>query len=251
MGQPGPDPIYREQLAGWARALAAARDDLLHPALDEGSSPGHVRIFTESNLAKRREKLRSQVAFVAEAFGDFEDLIIGYLRQGPMAAYGNAADDGERFLRWVERIPSLTPEQRDYVACQRARHAVEAEGRRNRLGHLRFQELWSTAGQLGGMLGSEPRLRIHLNPIRGWSRFATSALLGEGADVPADVIFFAVRSEVGTAVLEPVGRAMIEELADFGPCTLDQWADRSQHSDREGLVGLCRDLAEMGLVAFA
>ena len=56
--------------------------------------------------------------------------------------------------------------------------------------------------------------------------------------------------EIRTAVLDPHGRELVEELAARGPCTLDDWATQSQHADREELVTLYRDLAEMGLVAF-
>ena len=93
-------------------------------------------------------------------------------------------------------------------------------------------------------------MRASLNPVRAWSRFTTTALLDDDATLPADVLFFAARDEIRTAVLDLHGRELVEELAACGPCTLDDWAGRSQHADREELVTLCRDLAEMGLVAF-
>jgi hypothetical protein len=145
----------------------------------------------------------------------------------------------------------LTPEQRDYVVCQRARHAVEDEARANRLGHVRFQELRSVADRLAAELDSNRRLRVHLNPIRAWALFMTPALLDEDASLPAAVLLFAVGNSISTAVLEPTGRSLVQELAACGPCTLDEWADRSWQADRDTLVEFCRDLAGMGLVAFA
>ena len=99
-------------------------------------------------------------------------------------------------------------------------------------------------------LYATPGLRAHLNPVRAWSRFTTTTLLDDDATLPADVLFFAAGEEIRTAILESHGRALVEELASCGPRTLDEWAGRSQHADREELVSLYRDLAEMGLVAF-
>ncbi len=241
---------YPEQLRRWARALAAGRADDLGTALADGSSPAHVKLFTESNRTKREEQLRMQLDFVAGALAGFEHLLGAYLGEEPPAA-GDTTADAARFLGWVERTCNSPPEQRDHVACQRARHAVEAAAKRNRAGHLRFQELWSGAARLADEIDRAPGLRVHLNPIRVWSRFTTPALLDDDAALPADVLFFVARDTIRTAVLEAHGRILVEELASRGPCTLDQWAGLSRHADREGLVELCRDLAEMGLVAFA
>lgn len=240
---------YSEQLRRWARALADGRADDLGAVLAEGSSPAHVKLFTESNRTKRGELLRMQLDFVAGAFPDFEDLLAAYFDEQPPAA-GDTTADAARFLGWVERAGSPTPEQRDHVACQRARHAVEAEARKHRAGHLRFQELWSVAARRADEIDRVPGPRAHLNPIRVWSQFTTPALLDGDATLPADVLFFAAGEAIRTAVLEHQGRALVEELAWCGPRTLDEWAARSRHADREELVAVCRDLAEMGLVAF-
>ncbi|MBX9788104.1 MAG: hypothetical protein K2Y37_04255 [Pirellulales bacterium] len=246
-----PESPYAEQLRRYARALAAGRADDVSAALAEGSSPAHVMLFTEGNRAKRHEKLRAQLEFVAVAFTGFENLLAAYLRDRPPAASDTGAGDADRFLEWLGKTCGLTPEQHDYVACQRARHAVEAEAFRNRAGHVRFQELWATAQRRAAALDTDAGLRVHLNPIRAWSRFATAALLHTERVLPADVLFFAVGTEICTAVLEPKGRERIEELASYGPCTLNQWAGRTRHADGGELVELCRDLAEMGLVAFS
>ena len=91
---------------------------------------------------------------------------------------------------------------------------------------------------------------MHLNPSRAWSRFTTLALLDGDATLPADVLFFAAGETIRTAVLEPRGRALIEELAAWGSCALDEWAALSRHADRDELVAVCNDMAEMGLMAF-
>ena len=245
------DMAYRDELRRWVPALAGFQATTgVCDALAPGSSPLGLKLFAEGNLSKRREALRAQLEFVAEAFDDLEDLVSAYVRSVPPVAYDVTASDGERFLSWLERTGELTPRQRDYVACQQARLAVEAAARADRRSHLRFQELWSLLPPLAAEWDVPPGVRASLNPIRAWSRFTTTALLDDDATLPADVLFFAAGEEIRTAVLDPHGRELIEELASRGPCTLDDWAGRSRYADREELVTLCRDLAEMGLVAF-
>jgi hypothetical protein len=242
---------YRQQLARWARALAAARQQELSGVRGEDAAPREVQMFVEDNVNKRLDKLRQQLEFVVEAFADFNELLLAFTRGFPLEAYATAASDGERFLDWLGRTQSLTAEQADYVACQRARHAVEDAARNNRWEHVRFQELWSLAGKLAEELGTNPALAVHLNPARAWSRFLTPALLDEGAEVPADVLFFAAGGDIRTAILEGAGRSLVLELACLGPCTLDQWAVLTKQADREELVDFCRDLARMGAIAFS
>ncbi len=246
-----PDRTYRDELRRWVPDLAGFQVTTgVCDALAPGSSPIGLKLFAEGNLKKRREKLRAQLESVAEAFDDLEDLVSAYVRSVPPVAYDVTVSDGERFLSWLERTGELTPRQRDYVACQQARLTVEAAARADRPGHLRFQELWSLLPQFAAALDEPPGVRAYLNPVRAWSRFTTTALLDDDATLPADVLFFAAGEEIRTAVLDPHGRALVEELASRGPCTLDDWATQSQHADREELVTLCRDLTEMGLVAF-
>ena len=246
-----PDRTYRDELRRWVPDLAGFQATTgVCDALAPGSSSIGLKLFAEGNLKKRREKLRAQLESVAEAFDDLEDLVSAYVRSVPPVAYDVTVSDGERFLSWLERTGELTPRQRDYVACQQARLTVEAAARADRPGHRRFQELWSLTSQLAAELDTATSLRASLNPIRAWSRFLTTALLDDDATLPADVLFFAASEEIRTAVLDLHGRELVEELAARGPCTLDEWATQSQHADREELVTLCRDLAEMGLVAF-
>ena len=128
-----------------------------------------------------------------------------YVREVPLAPYSTISGDADGFLVWLERCRDISPEQRDHVACQHAHFGVEAAARANRPGHVRFQELLSVAPQLGPELETDARLHIHLNPIRVWAKFVTRAMLDEDTGLPADVLFYAVREDVGNAVLEPAG----------------------------------------------
>jgi hypothetical protein len=248
---------YREQLARLAQSLAVARSTDLRDDLAAGSPHERIRMFVEGNLDKRFEKLQRQVEFVAQVFPDFEDLLTAFVRAQPLAAYDTGSSDGERFLAWVEQTQQPLPEQRDYISCQRARHAVENEARRNRVGYLRFQELLGVAETLADELESNPSLVVCLNPIRVWGRFETPELLDPSASLPAEVIFYPVAGDIRTAVLEGESLERVRELAGFGPCTLDAWRVAlepfvgTEGVDRTELVALCRDLVAIGLVAFA
>ncbi len=248
IGQTRQLDAYREQLTRLTRALTTTEEASV-PA--DRALREQMKAFTEENFDKRQEKLQAQLAFVAEAFDELDDLLRGYVREVRSSAYDSVATDADRFMGWLEGRHAPTPEQRDYLACQRARHAVEAAARRDRRAHVRFQELWSVAGRLAAELSDNPGLVVHLNPARAWSRFHTPVLLDEGNPLPADALFFAAGNDVRTAVLEPAGQALVRELADLGPCTLDEWAARGELADREELVALCQDLASMGLVAFS
>lgn len=242
---------YRDQLTRLARALATARDGEARDALAPGASPEELHLFVADNTGKRLEKLDNQLAFVAQAFDDFDELLRAYVRAVPLAAYATTTSDGDGFLDWLGRARSLTAEQHDYVACQRARHAVEGAARRNRPGHVLFQELAGVAGRLAEELDANPRLRVVLNPIHAWSRFLTPALLGGEAWPPADVLFFAVGNEISTAVLTPRGRAFVRRLARSGPRAAAEWLHGLGPTGRENFVSTCRQLAEVGLLAFA
>jgi hypothetical protein len=241
---------YADELARWARAMAVGRDDEIQGALDEGSFAWQLSTFVEDNMEKRRQLIAAYLPFVRPAFDDFDDLLMDYIEEVPMVALDTPTGDAERFLGWLEVTAPLTPEQQDYVACQRARHAVEEAARKNRSAHVRFQELWSVAAELAPQLGKVRGMRIHLNPLRAWARFVTPALLN-GVAAPADVVFFPARESINAAVPGDEGRALIEELAEFGPCTLAKWATLSAHGGRKELAAACRNLAAVGLVAFS
>jgi hypothetical protein len=248
---------YREQLSRLARSLVMGHNADVYDDLAAGSTPARVRSFTDGNLDRRFERLARQVEPLSQAFRDLADLILCYIRTIPQAACDSSASDGERFLDWLERTQSPLPEQRDYITCQRARHAVEAAARANRLGHVRFQELSSLADALAGELELNRSLEIRLNPIRVWATFETAELLDESAVAPATVVFFPVGAEIHTVVLEGDGLERVRELAGFGPVTLDEWLRMLEPFAgfegvrRRDLIAFCRDLAELGLVGFA
>ena len=245
------EETYREQIGRLIGAMSLPnREALLQRDLATESPLSRVKMFVDGNLDKRLDKVQRQLEFVAEVFDDFDRLLVEYIQSRPLAAYDTGASDGQRMLTWLAETKSLDGKQQDYVTCQQARHTVENLARKNRLKHVRFQELASLAQQHCAELETNRSLRVYINPIRTWARFVSSELLEGQTEPPVDVLFFAARDQVASCVLELEGQALINELADFQPCRLDDWSDWSSLADRQQLVELCHDLAQMGLIAF-
>lgn len=247
---------YTEQLSRIATSLAVAKNGVVHGDVAAGQSCCLVEMFTSGNLDKRADKLNDQLDMFAETMEELPCLISRYIREIPLAAYDTGTSDTDRFVRWLPTVIKLTPEQRDLILVIKSRFTVEEAGRRNRLGHVRFQELASLNDRLVSELESNEGLRIHLNPMRTRAVFETGLLIGE-EESPADgveVLFFAFQTEVRTVILEREGRALVQTLSDIGPCrlaSLKKQLDLTTSFDDESLMEMLNDCSEVGLIAFS
>jgi hypothetical protein len=162
-------------------------------------------------------------------------------------ALDSSLTDGQRMLEWLVRHKRLTPVQADYVSCQRARHRVELLAASHHDHHARFQSLRAEMNDENPLLLSTSI--VHLNPIRAWARFETTALLDEDDEPPCDVLVFADGDETATAALELEAQALVNELAEIEPCTIRHWAEASGLADEADVIEICDDFVEMGLAA--
>ena len=247
---------YTEQLSRIATSLAVAKNGVVHGDVAAGQSCCLVEMFTSGNLDKRADKLNDQLDMFAETMEELPGLISRYIREIPLAAYDTGTSDTDRFVRWLPTVIKLTPEQRDLILVIKSRFTVEEAGRRNRLGHIRFQELASLNDRLVSELESIEGLRIHLNPMKTRAVFETGLLIGE-EESPADgveVLFFAFQTEVRTVILEREGRAVVQTLSEIGPCrlaSLKKQLDLTTSFDDESLMEILNDCSEVGLIAFS
>lgn len=240
---------YREQIHHYAQQMALGRSDGVAAGLVRGMPVELVDMFTEGNLAKRFDKLTDACELLADDFENLDELIKAYIHEVPLAAYDTNCTDCERFLVWIGEREDLSPEQEDFIRCQRSRHAVEFVAVKKRLAFVRFQELLSMNDRLIEELGKNVKLSVHLNPVHVWSRFETRALLDDDATVPATVLFFPVGDDVRTAVIEPDAERMIRLLDRSGVMYVRDIRKLYPRNEREQVVDLIRDLAEMGIVA--
>jgi hypothetical protein len=246
------DETYRRQLEQLVAAMSLPNHEGDVAVLSADSRREGVKMFVDGNFDKRLDKLAMQLEFVADAFDDFEALLMEYVRATPLAALDTSLSDGERMLEWLITSKPLTPVQRDYVVCQQTRHAITHLAAAHRERHREFQALrWRAVEE-----DDEPQLWpasvIRLNPLRKWARFETSALLEEeeaGLELPCDVLLFADGGEVASAALELEGQVLLNDLADNEPCSLTAWAELSGISDIEAVREMASDLVELGLAA--
>jgi hypothetical protein len=250
MNKPTTLDAYREELTRLARLLTRDRVDEGEDLPVSTAVREQMRMFAEENIDKRIDKLGSQLEFVAEAFPDFGQFLDRYIEEHPQCAYDTVITDAQRFLTWLTETQNPTAEQCDHIVCQQARHELDLLARKKRIAHVRFQDLSGMASRVVEDLPTDETLRIYLNPIRKWEVFETHALLDEEAEVPASVLFYAVGAQITTAVLDPAGKELIEELAAVEPCTLARWAEHHGAVSRDELAEFCAGLADMGLIAF-
>lgn len=251
-----PEEDYTAQLTRIVGALAVAECSVVTADVATGQDPSRVKMFTDGNLDKRFLKLQDQLEMLGAELDDLDDLIVEYVRVVPLAAYDTGCGDGDRFVRWVTQRRELTPEQRDLTVVIRSRHAVEELGRRNRMSHVRFQELASLSSELVQELDTNHELTIHINPIRLWASFESSLFLEEDDDatVGVEALFYACGNDVRTVVLDAEGRQMVRTLSDSGPGHLDELELRLELAagpGRETLIEMIHDGCEAGLVAFS
>lgn len=238
---------YQEQVQRLVHALGRSQYQAIVDDLQSGSTADRLRLFVDGNCEKRFEKLSDQLEFVAEAFDDFEHLIEVFIRQHPLAAYDTAVSDAERMLLWLLDKRPLSPEQRDYVLCQRARHAVVELARCNRSGHVAFQQKL-IAQRRAGMRVDLATAVLHLNPIRSNATFVTRCLLDSLSEPPTEVLFFPDGHEIASVVLEPTALKALLVLVGIEPCTLAAWAERLKVESEE-LRETAERLLEVGLLA--
>ena len=168
------------------------------------------------------------------------------------SAVPNSSGTGmsQSLLVWRQNRLRRTGEQQDYVACQRARWAVEELARCARSQYEEFQKRANFVEPCLADFSAESSLRVFLNPIRIWTKFHTRAFLDDETDPPANVLFFIKDDVILAAYLELEAQVLVNELADYQPCTLRQWQSSTAFDDKDGLQEFLVDLARMGLVAF-
>ncbi|REJ87238.1 MAG: hypothetical protein DWQ34_25560 [Planctomycetota bacterium] len=240
---------YREQITHYAQTMALGQNGPAEAGLQAGMPADRVGMFTSGNLYKRFDKLKDACEMLAEGMEEIDDLVKAYVKEIPLSAYDTGCTDAERFLIWISEKADLTEEQKDIVRCQRSRHAVEFVAMKQRLAHVRFQELLSMNERLLDELAENGKLMVHLNPIHVWSRFETKALLDEEDIIPATVLFFPVGNDIRTVVIEPECEELIRLLDQSGVMRVKDLRKLVSAGDQEQLIGLLRDLAEMGVIA--
>lgn len=199
-------------------------------------------LLTDPARRLRHQRLCAQLRPLLSQWADGADVVDEYLGD-PSVDCGLeslGADDALGLLDWIETTRLLTPVQRDQVTWQRARLAVERRIRELREEHQRFQQL-----PVGAL---DPTARLQLNPVRVWARMETGSLIDEQVEPPAHVVMFPVQGEVRHLTLGLEDQAVVNELADFCPCTVAEWIAVSRIGGPETLLAALQPLIVAGLI---
>ena len=242
---------YRRQLDACAESLARAQLAGATTYLGHRCTAENLKMFTDGNMDKRFLKLSDELELSSDTLDELDDLIAEYVKAVPMVAYDTGPIDAERFLRWLPGHRALSDEQRDVVNCQRCRHRVEFLARRNRLQHVRFQELLSADTSTLDRRNTRQRIWIHRNPISVVSRWRTTKLLGQAPDVklPATVVFYPVGDDIRTALLEDDGCLIFATLRATTRLSLQSLL-KEIGGDPKFIMESLWDLNEVALLAF-
>jgi len=251
-----PNLEYASQLRHIVQALAIGKNDLVSGDIAKRDSVEQVKMFTSGNLEKRFDKLKDQLELLEEEIDDLDTLVEDYVMSEPLQAYDTGSSDTSNFMKWLGQQIDLTTEQRDLTVVIRSRNATEEVGRRNRMAHIRFQELRSLVDELAAELGTNANLTIRLNPVRLWAVFESSMFLEEDEDASGEVevLFYAYENEVRTAMLEPDARSVLRTLGECHPCSLEELHERVDLAtglQLDEVQEILLDSAETGIVAFS
>jgi hypothetical protein len=236
---------YREQLRQLTEAMSITRNEVPKVEVD---SQFQLDVFAEENYDKRLDKLQMQLEFVQDAFENLHELFEAYTLEQLMKPYDRQMSDGAAFIDWLTGRSKLNRKQKDYLAVARARLQIQDIARLHRRSHVRFQELYSIAQQMLPDLETNDRLRLYLNPIRTRAKLLTDSFL-EGEKPPVEAVFFAHGYDIRTAILGKHGLALLEELAQHVPATIESLAAVSVLADHEEMMQFARQLVELGLAA--
>jgi hypothetical protein len=155
-------------------------------------------------------------------------------------------------LAGLDRWCRLLPSHPEALLAERARLRIEQlmEERVDRLARfLELRHAMETAGQAGQEWQADSSRQIHLNPANCWTRWDPAVGLDDES-LSSSILFFLVGQELRGIRMRLEGQVLINELADYQPCTIAQWAQLSALVDAAQLAVLVRHLAEMGLVAY-
>lgn len=152
-------------------------------------------------------------------------------------------------LAGLDHVCRLIPYHQEVVVAERARLRIrQAIGQREER-YRRFLELKRAMADRHLSLGMDGTSQLHLNPANCWIRWTTDDGPAEAESFSGSALFFLVGNDLRGIRMRLEGQVLINELADYEPCTVAQWAALSALVDHRQLSELVRHLVGVGLVA--
>lgn len=167
------------------------------------------------------------------------------------AVNGRAGRLVDRTLDGLEQCFRLLPTQQRGVLAERARLQIERvlEVRWRR--YQRFLHVCTAMQQSPGSF-SRADSYLYLNPASQWVRLRDKSIRAAPDELSSDILFFRLgQHDIRGARMNLECQVLMNELADYQPCTVVQWARCSSLADTQQLMLLVRHLGNMGLVAWS
>lgn len=205
---------------------------------------------TANETSRRLDELKNACALLADGFNEFDGMIETYVQEVPLHVRDSESRDCNRFLLWLERRVELSDEQRDFIINQQSRHAVEFVALKQRIAHMRFQEI-ARGGETVDLKSTKQLAKyVHLNPVHVWATFETHAFLDEETPVPATVLFYPANDEIRTAVVSENAKRILRNL-ERGPQKLRTLIRQTSRSERDSLLETINELISQRVIAVA
>jgi len=167
-------------------------------------------------------------------------------RRPPSPGSGGLA---EIALAGLDRCCRLIPYHQEVVVAARARLRIEQAIARRAERYRRFLELKRAMADRPLSASADGTGQLHLNPANCWIRWSTEPDAAASSRLSGSALFFLDGSDLRGIRMRLEGQVLINELADYEPCTVAQWARLSALVDAPQLVQLARHLIDIGLVA--
>ncbi len=204
----------------------------------------------QTTSSSRLDELKNACALLADGFNEFDGMIETYVHEIPLQARDSESRDCDRFLLWLEQRVELSDEQRDFIINQQSRHAVEFVALKQRIAHMRFQEMARGGESIIAKSAKHLSKYVHLNPVHVWATFETHAFLDEETPVPASVLFYPANDEIRTTVVNESAKSLLRDL-ERGPQKLKTLIRKTPKSDRESLLETINELIDQRVIAIA
>jgi len=179
--------------------------------------------------------------------------VVGYVTTGTLARSGlrvfRADALAEKALNGLERCSGWRRGYQEMIAAERARLRIQQLLRTRQARYERFLGLRERI-RLTGKPFSESGSSLHLNPACHWMRFRGDAGARQDHDVPSSVLFFLIDERILGIRMSLEEQVLLNELADYQPCTVRQWTRISSLADARQLGAMALQLHDIGLAAW-
>lgn len=242
MNRTYPLDAYRERIRHDSRPLPHGA----HVPAKRELAPHLVAVCGDEGLPQRPARFPGGGDVLADGLEDLTDDIAEYTKVVPLEVDESFSGDAERFLNWLSRRDDS--DERTGLDCH-DRRDVEFIAVKQRVAHVRFQELLSMNDRLLPELETNQQLTVYLNPIHVWSRLDACHEPDGDAATPAAVVVFPVGPCIRTVTIDPDAERLIRLLDRHGVMRIKDLRKQFPRGEQLALLSLLHELAEAGLIA--